>query len=53
MKGIQNTSTLSFSNLIGNSEKFVVPMFQRDYSWEQEQWDDLWQDITKEVFVLT
>lgn len=46
MKGIQNTSTLSFSNLIGNSEKFVVPMFQRDYSWEQEQWDDLWQDIT-------
>jgi hypothetical protein len=22
-----------------------VPKFQRDYSWEQEQWQDLWEDI--------
>lgn len=45
MKGIQNTSTENFSTIIGNNKKFVVPKFQRDYSWDAEQWDDLWQDI--------
>lgn len=45
MKGIQNTSTNNFSAIIGNNRKFVVPKFQRDYSWGNEQWDDLWQDI--------
>lgn len=45
MKGIQNTSTENFSTIIGNNKKFIVPKFQRDYSWDSEQWDDLWQDI--------
>lgn len=45
MKGIQNTSTNNYSTLIGNNKKFIVPKFQRDYSWGSEQWDDLWQDI--------
>lgn len=45
MKGIQNTTTENFSTIVGNNKHFVVPKFQRDYSWEKEQWDDLWQDI--------
>lgn len=45
MKGIQNTSTENFSTIIGTNRKFIVPKFQRDYSWENEQWDDLWMDI--------
>lgn len=45
MRGIQNTSTNNYSSIIGNNRKFVVPKFQRDYSWESEQWDDLWRDI--------
>lgn len=45
MKGIQNTSTENFSSIIGNNRKFYVPKFQRDYSWDKEQWDDLWMDI--------
>lgn len=45
MKGIQNTSTNNYSTIIGNNKKFIVPKFQRDYSWESEQWDDLWQDV--------
>jgi uncharacterized protein with ParB-like and HNH nuclease domain len=24
---------------------FLSEKFQRDYSWEQEQWQDLWEDI--------
>ena len=46
MKGIQNTSTGNFSSIISNNRRFFVPKFQRDYSWDTEQWDDLWQDIT-------
>lgn len=45
MKGIHNTSTENFSSIIGTNKKFIVPKFQRDYSWDYEQWDDLWQDI--------
>ena len=45
MKGIQNTTTNNFSTIVGNNKKFIVPKFQRDYSWNSEQWDDLWQDI--------
>lgn len=45
MVGIQNTSTNNYSAIIGNNKKFMVPKFQRDYSWDAEQWDDLWQDI--------
>lgn len=45
MKGIQNTTTVNFSSLIGNGKKYIVPKFQRDYSWDEEQWDDLWIDI--------
>lgn len=49
MKGIQNTSTNNFSTIIGNNKKFIVPKFQRDYSWETEQWDDLWNDILNAI----
>ena len=45
MKGIENTTTTNFGDLIGNNRKYIVPRFQRDYSWEEQQWDDLWQDI--------
>lgn len=45
MRGIQNTVTGSFSSIISNNRRFIVPKFQRDYSWDTEQWDDLWQDI--------
>lgn len=45
MEGIKDTSTLTFRKILGNGLTYVVPKFQRDYSWESEQWDDLWQDI--------
>jgi len=38
-------SNQTFSELMSNSTRYVVPRFQRDYSWEQEQWEDLWNDI--------
>ncbi len=38
-------SNQTLSELMSNSTRYVVPRFQRDYSWEQEQWEDLWNDI--------
>ncbi|WP_052599742.1 DUF262 domain-containing protein [Aureispira sp. CCB-QB1] len=38
-------SNQTFSELMSNNTKYIVPRFQRDYSWEQEQWEDLWNDI--------
>jgi uncharacterized protein with ParB-like and HNH nuclease domain len=40
-----DTRTTSFGDLIGNGKIYKVPLFQRDYSWNEENWEDLWQDI--------
>jgi uncharacterized protein with ParB-like and HNH nuclease domain len=39
------TRTANFGELIGNGKIYKVPPFQRDYSWQKENWEDLWQDI--------
>ena len=36
---------VSFREVFGNGVIYRVPRFQRNYAWEKEQWDDLWQDI--------
>lgn len=45
MIGIQDSTTNHFGSLIRSGGKYIIPKFQRDYSWDEEQWDDLWQDI--------
>ncbi len=40
-----NTSNDTLRKLMGNGISYVVPRFQRDYSWTEDEWDDLWQDI--------
>lgn len=40
-----DTRTTSFGELISNGKRYQVPLFQRDYSWKEENWEDLWQDI--------
>ncbi len=34
----------TFQELVSNGVKYQVPRFQRDYAWNQEQWEDLWAD---------
>jgi uncharacterized protein with ParB-like and HNH nuclease domain len=41
-----NTTNSTFRQLLGNGLTYRVPPFQRDYSWADDEWDDLWQDIT-------
>jgi len=40
-----DTRTTNFLELIGNGKIYRVPEYQRDYSWQTEQWEDLWNDI--------
>ncbi len=35
----------TFGSLSGNGRTFEVPPFQRDYSWDREEWEDLWLDL--------
>ena len=40
-----NTSTPTLGDVFANGKTFVVPRYQRDYSWEEEQWEELWSDL--------
>lgn len=44
-KNLLDTKTASWSELIKNGRTFIVPRFQRDYSWAEEHWEDLWYDL--------
>jgi len=45
VNNLLGTSIVSFSEIIGNGNRYAVPTYQRDYSWNQDQWEDLWNDI--------
>lgn len=40
-----DTKTVNLNETLGNGKKFFVPQFQRDYSWDEDSWEDLWNDI--------
>lgn len=40
-----NTETKDLKELLSNGRSYVVPPYQRDYSWKQEHWEDLWEDL--------
>lgn len=40
-----NTTNLSYRELMGNGLTYRIPRFQRDYSWGEDEWEDLWMDI--------
>ncbi|MDF3054111.1 MAG: hypothetical protein K0Q74_18 [Gammaproteobacteria bacterium] len=42
---LMNTENQNLQSMLGNGHKYKVPSFQRDYSWSDEQWEDLWVDI--------
>ena len=36
-----------YGELVGGSVQFVIPVFQRDYNWAEEQCEQLWDDIER------
>ncbi len=43
---VLNATTQSFADLMANGKTYAVPPFQRDYSWTEQEWEDLWFDVT-------
>lgn len=39
------TENNTFRKLIGNGLTYRIPRFQRDYSWTNDEWEDLWADL--------
>jgi hypothetical protein len=39
------TENNTFRKLIGNGLTYRIPRFQRDYSWTDDEWEDLWLDL--------
>jgi hypothetical protein len=39
------TENNTYRKLIGNGLTYRIPRFQRDYSWTDDEWEDLWADI--------
>lgn len=40
-----------FQQLLNGKIQYRVPLFQRTYSWNQDQWEKLWDDIL-EIYML-
>lgn len=36
-----------FTKVINGCTKFVIPVFQRDYTWTEPQCEQLWKDILR------
>jgi uncharacterized protein with ParB-like and HNH nuclease domain/predicted transport protein len=39
-------SVIKLVELLGDARQYLVPLFQRPYSWERKEWQTLWTDIT-------
>lgn len=36
----------SISDVITGQKQYVIPVFQRTYEWEKEQWETFWHDLS-------
>lgn len=40
-----NTQNDSYKKIMADTATYIIPHFQRDYSWAEDEWEDLWNDI--------
>lgn len=38
---------ITLNTIIGNGKSYQVPIYQRDYSLDKDDWEDLWNDIAE------
>ncbi|HID4048504.1 TPA: DUF262 domain-containing protein, partial [Pluralibacter gergoviae] len=43
--GLLSAGDETFGKIIKGDSSYLIPMYQRDYSWDEEHWEDLWNDI--------
>ncbi len=37
----------TFGELVDGTKQFIIPVFQRDYAWTADNWQQLWDDIAR------
>ena len=42
-----DASNRMYTEIVGGSVQFIIPVFQRDYNWDEEQCEQLWEDILR------
>src|SRR5436190_18318289 len=42
-----HASETKIQPIIDSTRQYVIPLFQRPYSWESPQWTTLWQDLVE------
>ena len=47
MDELLSAETKNFQSIMSESRKLRIPQYQRDYSWSEEQWEEVWNDILK------
>lgn len=52
MKVELNAVTKSVNELFSVNKKYHVPRFQREYSWEKEELNEFWNDITSQFKIV-
>lgn len=47
MEQLLSAETKNFTSIMSETKKIIVPPYQREYSWKEQQWEDLWEDIKR------
>ncbi len=40
-----NATETKLQRLLEGTQQYVIPLFQRVYSWDKKNWDELWRDL--------
>lgn len=46
-----NAETRSVNEIFSPNKKYLVPRFQREYSWKEEEIDEFWEDIVQQIHI--
>ncbi len=44
-----NAVTKSVNEVFSVNRKYLVPRFQREYSWTQEEVEEFWEDVSGQI----
>lgn len=48
-----NAETRSVNEIFSPNKKYVVPRFQREYSWQTEEVEEFWDDIAQQIKLVS
>ena len=41
-----NADSITLEGLLGSAYRYIIPVFQRYYSWDQSDWENVWNDVS-------